>query len=164
MITRANTRFGVVICGKTPLPYLITPAPPKEPTTSFATYTKSSYFTSFKQKVLLVVVEERKKLIINKEMLIYFTWDEEVEEFCSPVLGSRARGTTLDNLVVVVAGKRSDVKGVFGEVAILTFRRKQENLQLLKVLLRPTISETEIAISIHNHKPEHQHRKRLNDK
>lgn len=66
MITRANTRFGVVISGKTPVPYLITPAPAKEPITSFATYTKSSYITSFKQKLLLVVAEER-KLIINKK-------------------------------------------------------------------------------------------------
>jgi hypothetical protein len=43
MITRASTRFGVVISGKIALPYLIAAAPPKEPTTSFATYTKSSF-------------------------------------------------------------------------------------------------------------------------
>jgi hypothetical protein len=33
----------VVISGKIALPYLIAAAPPKEPTTSFATYTKSSF-------------------------------------------------------------------------------------------------------------------------
>jgi len=48
MIIRANTRFGVVISGKIAVPYFITPAPPNEPTTSFATYTKSSFCFTYK--------------------------------------------------------------------------------------------------------------------